>query len=110
MASSLSNLVDNLFEGIHKIKFIDSNKCCLEYTNFKDGLIEFKYLCCNKNYQEKLDENLKKEFVNRYKFANQDVNQFILLLYKGVYLYEYIDDWGKFRRHHCQKKKIFIVI
>ena len=29
-------------------------KCCncfFEYVNFKDDLIEFKCLCCSKNYQ-----------------------------------------------------------
>ena len=57
MASSLSNLVNNLCEGIHRIKckFEHDNKkcetcgikykycdCFLEYTNFKDDLIEYK--------------------------------------------------------------------
>ena len=28
--------------------------CFLEYTNFKDNFIEYKYLLCNKNYQKKL--------------------------------------------------------
>ena len=27
--------------------------CFLEYTNFKDDLIEYKCLCCNKSYQQK---------------------------------------------------------
>ena len=27
----------------------------LEYKNFKDDLIEYKDLCCNKNYQKKFD-------------------------------------------------------
>ena len=55
MASSLSNLVNNLAEGIHKIKCKygpDNEKsktcgikykdcaCCLEYTNNKDKLVE----------------------------------------------------------------------
>ena len=35
MASSLSNLVDNLAEGIHKIKFKDCD-CFLEYEGVKD--------------------------------------------------------------------------
>ena len=35
MASSLSNLVDNLAEGIHKIKFKDCD-CFLEYEVVKD--------------------------------------------------------------------------
>ena len=55
MSSSLSSLVNNLFEGIHRIKcryrYVDKkcetcgikNKYCncfLEYTNFEDDLIE----------------------------------------------------------------------
>ena len=55
MASSLSNLANNLFDGIHRIKCKyghDDKKCetcgikykhChnfLEYTTFKDDLIE----------------------------------------------------------------------
>ena len=59
MASSLSNLVNNLPEGIHKIKCkcgYDHKKCetcgieykdcecCLEYTSFKDYLKEYKCL------------------------------------------------------------------
>ena len=78
MASSLSNLVNNLTEGIHKIKCKyghDDKKCescgikyknceCfLEYTNFKDNLREYRCLCCNKSYQKKFDENLKKLFL-----------------------------------------------
>ena len=90
MTSSLLNLVDNLAAGIHKIrcKYGHDNKkyetfgikykeCC---RNVKDDLIECKCLCCNKNYQRKFDENLKKQFTNTYKFSNQDVNKFILLL------------------------------
>ena len=41
MASSLSDLIDNLTEGIHKIKC----KYCgffLEYESFKDNLIKYK--------------------------------------------------------------------
>ena len=40
-----------------KYKYYD---CFLEYTNFKDDLIEYK--CCSKSYQRKLDENLKERF------------------------------------------------
>ena len=66
MASSLSNLVHNLSEGIHKIKckYGQDDKQCetcrikykhcdyfLEYINFKDDLIEYKCLYCYKNHQ-----------------------------------------------------------
>ena len=110
MASSLSNLVNYFSEEIHKIKgkYGQDDKCetcgmkykyydCfLEYTIFTDNLIEYKCLCCNKNYQQKFDENLKKQFFNKYKISNHDSNKFILLLQKVVYLYEYMDDWEKF--------------
>ena len=52
-------------------------------------------MCCNKNYQYKLDEKLKKQFFNTYKFSNNDNNKFILLLRKRVYPYEYMDDSEK---------------
>ena len=65
---------------------------CLEYTNAKDDLIEYRCFCCNKNYQKNFDKNLKNIFVNRYKFSNYDINKFILLLRKNVCPYECMDD------------------
>ena len=95
MASSLSNLVNNLSKGIHRIKckFRHGDKkcetceikfqycdCFLEYTNFKDNLIECKCLCRNKNNQHKFDEKLKERLFNKYKLSNYDNNKFFLLL------------------------------
>ena len=97
--SSLSNLVNNLSEGTHRIKCKfghDDKKCqaCgikfLEYTNFKDDLIEYKYVYYNKNYQHKFDEKLKEQCFNAYKFSNKDNNRFIILLQKGAFSYEYM--------------------
>ena len=31
-----------------------------------------------------------------YKFSDHDIGKFILLLRKGVYLYEYMYDWKNF--------------
>ena len=59
--------------------------CFLEYTRFKDNLIEYKCLLCNKNCQRKFGEKLKEQFLNTYKFSNYDNNKFILLLRKCVY-------------------------
>ena len=49
MATLLSNLVDNLIEGIRKIKCNDCHSF-LEYKSVKDNLIKYKCLCCNKDY------------------------------------------------------------
>ena len=70
--------------------------CFLEYTNFKDDLIEYKCLCCNINYQQNIYEKLNQRFFNTYKFSNHDNNKFISLLQKGAYPYEHMDDWEKF--------------
>ena len=53
--------------------------CFLKYTSFKDDLIEYKCLCCDKNHQHKLDEKFKEQFFNTYKFPNHNNNKFILL-------------------------------
>ena len=83
MISSLSNLVDNLAEGIHKIKCNDCD-CFLEYKSAKNNLIKYKFLSWNKDYSNKLDEKLKKWFKNTFKFSDNEINKFILLLRKGV--------------------------
>ena len=87
MASSLSNLVDNLTEGIHKIKCKDCD-CFLEYESVKDNLIKYKCLSCNKVYSNKIDEELKKRSKNTFKFSNNDIKKSILELSKGVHPHE----------------------
>ena len=120
MASSLSNLVKNLSGGIHRIKCTFANNvkkgetcgikyqycnCFLEYTNFRDDLIEYKCLCCNNSYQQKFDEKLKDWFFNRYKISKLDNNKFILLLWKGVYPYEYMYDSEKVNKTLLPEKE-----
>ena len=96
MASSLSNLVNDLSERIHEIKckYGHNDKkleTCrirykywnwfLEHTDFRDDLREYKCLCCNKNYKQKFDENLQKRFLNTYKFSKHGNNKFTLMNY-----------------------------
>ena len=109
MASSLSNLVDNLPEGIHKIRCKDCD-CFVEYESVKDNLIKYKFLSCSRDYLNKLVEELKKKFKNKFKFPNNDINKFILLLRKGVYPHVYIDDWEKFNEGTLPEKEEFYSI
>ena len=91
MATSISNLADNLKEGIHKIKCKDYD-CFLQYKSVKDNLIKYKYLSCNKDYLNK-NKELNKQFKNTYKFADNDINninKFVLSLRNCVYPNEYI--------------------
>ena len=120
MASSLSNLVNNLSEGIHRIKckFGHDDKkcetcgikykycdCFLEYMNFKDYLTKYKCSSCNKNYQHKFDKRLREWFFNIYKFSNCGNDKFILLLRKVVYPYENVDGWEKFSETSLREKR-----
>ena len=48
MATPLSNLLENLSEGIHKIECRVCD-CFRKYESLKDTFIKFKFLSCNKN-------------------------------------------------------------
>ena len=67
MTTSLSNLVDDLAEEIHKSKCKDF-ACFLENESVKENFIKYKCLSCNKDYSNKIDEELTKWFKNTFKF------------------------------------------
>ena len=81
--------------------------CFLEYESVKDNLIKYKCLSCNKDYSNKIYEELKKRFKSTFKFSNNDINKFILLLRKGVYLYDNVDGWEKFNETTLSEKEEF---
>ena len=64
-------------------------------------------MCCHKNYQHKFNEKLKGGLFNTYKFSNSNSNEFVLLLLKVDYLYEYLDDWEKSNETSLPEKKDF---
>ena len=75
------------------------------YESVKDNLIKYKCLSYNKDYLEKLEEKFKKWFKNIFKFSNNDINKFVLLLRKSICPYEYIDEWKKFDETALPKRK-----
>ena len=62
---------------------------------------------CKKDYSNKLDEESQKWFKSTIEFSNNGINKFILLLRKGFYLYELMDEWEKFNETSLPEKYDF---
>ena len=56
---------------------------------------------------KKLIEGLIKKFPSIYQFCKGDLNKFILLLEKGIYPYEDMDNWRKFDETTLPPKETF---
>ena len=106
MSSSLSDLVDNLSEGLHSDKCTDC-KSYLDSMTTKDEQLIFRCFECKKNYEKDFNEELIKRFANIYEFCNGDINKFILLLRKGVSPYEYMDSWETLDETSLPDKEAF---
>ena len=106
VATSLSKLVDNLTDNIHNDKCIKckSNLCFVRAINEK---LIFKCIDCEKEYEKEFNKELVERFANTYKFCDNDLNKFIMLLRKGVYPNEYIDGWDKFNEKIIPGKELF---
>ena len=106
MATSLSKLVDNLTEDIHGDKCVDC-KSDLSYMKVIDEALIFRCFNCKKNYEKEINKELIERFASTYKFCNNDLNKFVMLLRKGVYPYEYMDGWDKFNETSIPNKESY---
>ena len=61
----------------------------------------------NNIIRKKINKELIKRFKSTYEFCNKDLNKFILLLRKGVYPYEYMDNWERFNETLLPSKESF---
>ena len=59
--------------------------------------------------KKKLQAVLIEMFPNTYQLCNKDLNKFELLLRKGVYPYEYMDNWERFNDESLPNKEYFTV-
>ena len=107
MSMPLSKLIDNLSERIHNNKCADC-KSCLDYMrSTKNEKLILKCFNCETCYRRKFNKELIKRFASTYEFCNKDLNKFILLLRKGVYPYEYMDNWERLNEMSLPSKESF---
>ena len=90
MSTSLSNLVNNLSEGVHNDKCTNC-KSCLDYITTKNEQLIFRCFRCKKKYEKDFNKELIQRFANMYDYCYEGLNKFILLLRECVYPYEYMD-------------------
>ena len=111
MQSKLSNLADNLSEINNK----DCKKCMerkkirpeCEFIGLKNNRLNYKCKECNETSAKSVNDLIEK-FSRTYKFCNGNLHKFVLLLRKGVYLYEYMHNWEKFSETSLPPKKSFL--
>ena len=101
-----TKLVYDLTDNIHNDKCIKckSNLCFVRAMN---ETLLFKCIDCEKEYEKEINKELVERFANTYKFCNNDINKFIMLLRKGVYPYESMDGWDKFNEKIIPSKELF---
>ena len=104
MAMSLSKLVDNLSEGIHNNKCVDCESC-LDYMKNEDEKLILRCFTCKNNHEKDFNKELIKRFASTYEFCNGNLNKFILLLRKGVYPSEYMDNCERFDERSLPNKE-----
>ena len=94
MVSSLSQSLDKISKIDNDISKIDNN-----FTSNMRSTVSSLSQSINKvsKINNKISYELIKKFPNTYQLCNNDHNKFELLLRKGVYPYEYMDSWKRFK-------------
>ena len=106
MSMPLSKLIDNLSEVLHNNTCVDC-KSCLDYIKTKNEKLILECFNCKQYYEKDFNKELIKRFTSTYEFCNKNLNKFILLLRKGVYPYEYMDNWEGFDETLLPSKESF---
>ena len=107
MAASQSDLVDNMSGRI--FKSIVCKKCMgreWEIDGLKDNRLSYKCRECGEIRYDSINGLIKK-FPSVYQFCKGDLNKFILLLRKGIYPHEDMDNWEKFDETTLPPKEAF---
>ena len=81
-----------------------NSECC--FVKLKNDRLTYRCRECKENYKRQI-EGLFRKSSSIYQFCNGDLNKFVLLIRKGVYPDEDMDNWGKFDETTLPPKEAF---
>ena len=87
---------------MEKIKI--NSECC--FVNIKNKRLIYKCKKCKEEWKRPINELIEK-CPSIYQFCNGNLNKFVLLLRKGVYPCENMDNWEKFDETTLPSKEPF---
>ena len=110
MMTSLSLSIDKVSEIDNKISQIDKKETENKFTDNMRFMINL--LSQSIDNVSEIDNKISQaplieKFPNTYQLCNKDLNKFALLLRKGVYPYEYMDSWKRFKEESLPDKESF---
>ena len=76
------------------------------FIGVKNNKLLYKCKKCKKRWLKSVNGLIKK-FPNAHKVCDGNANKFILLLRKGVYPYEYMNSWERFKETSLLDKNAF---
>ena len=108
--ASLSQSIDKISEIDKKIMRIDEkepeNKFINNIRSMTVSLLQ-SIDEVSKTDKKVSQAALTEKFPNTHQLCNKDLNKFALLLRKGVYPYEYMDSWKRFKEESLPDKESF---
>ena len=110
MMASLSQSINKVSEIDIKISQIDKkepeNKC-IDNMRFMMASLSQSINEISRIDRKITYDALIEKLSNTYQLCNKDINKFALLLRKGVYSYEYMDSWKRFKEESLPGKESF---
>ena len=110
MMSSLSQSINKISEIDNKISQIDKKETENKFTDSTRSMTTSLLQSIDEvsETDKKISQAaLIEKFPNTYQLCNKDLNKFALLLRKGIYPYEYMDSWKRFKEESLPDKESF---
>ena len=114
---SMRSMINSLLQSINKISRIDEKIMKIDKKKQENNSVDSMRSTVSSLSQSidkvsQIDKkipyaSLTEKFHNTYQLCNNDFNKFDLLLRKGVYPYEYMDKWKRFKEDKLPDKESF---